>query len=185
KLMNICVSLFSQPQIDPAFFKVARELGETIASRGDTLVYGGASIGLMGEIAKTVQEHNGRVIGIIPEALVDREITYRSADELIVVANMRDRKAMMEDRADAFIALPGGIGTLDEVFEIMNLRALSMVMHPLVLLNQNSFYTPVLEILLRMQEANFLRNQVDDIIHLADDVRGAFAYIDAESQKTL
>ncbi|MBE2184336.1 MAG: TIGR00730 family Rossman fold protein [Anaerolineae bacterium] len=181
--MNICVYCSASPRIDPAFFKVARQLGETIASRGDTLVYGGASIGLMGEIARAVQEHGGRVIGIIPQALVDREVTYRSADELIVVANMRDRKAMMEDRADAFIALPGGIGTLDEVFEIMNLRALSMVMHPLVLLNQNDFYTPVIDILMRMQEANFLRNEIKNIIHLADSVSDAFTYIDLERQK--
>jgi len=176
--MNICVYCSAALHIDAAYFDVARELGERMAQRGDTLVYGGASVGLMGEVARAVQRGSGRVIGVIPRSLVDREIAYHEADELIVTHDMRERKRTMETRSDAFLALPGGIGTLDEVFEIMNLRQLRLTANPLVLLNQDGFYTPIRELLERMHTARFLRSEINDVVGFADNVEDALAMID-------
>ncbi|MEO8396621.1 MAG: TIGR00730 family Rossman fold protein, partial [Chloroflexota bacterium] len=113
--MNICVYCSASNKIAPGYFQLATDLGTAIAQRGDTLVYGGSSAGLMGKLAQTTQEHGGRVIGIIPQSLVDLELAYHNADELLITANMRERKANMEARADAFIALPGGVGTMEEI----------------------------------------------------------------------
>jgi uncharacterized protein (TIGR00730 family) len=105
--MNICVYCSASDNILPEYFTLAADLGRTIAARGDTLVYGGATVGLMGEIARNVHKGGGRVVGIIPQSLVDKEIAYSPADELIVTGGFRERKAAMEERAD-FVALPGG-----------------------------------------------------------------------------
>lgn len=177
--MNICVYCSASPTIDPAYFETARALGEVIARRGDTLVYGGASVGLMGEVARTVQAGGARVIGVIPQALVDREIAWPHADELVVVDTMRERKRIMEARADAFVALPGGIGTLDEVFEIMNLRQLRLTTSPLILLNQAGFYEPVRALLQAMQQASFLRAELHELVQFAPDVAHIFGILDA------
>lgn len=177
--MNICVYCSASTTIAPAYFETARALGAGIARRGDTLVYGGASVGLMGEVARAVQAGGARVIGVIPQALVDREVAFPHADELVVVDTMRERKRIMEARAQAFVALPGGIGTLDEVFEIMSLRQLRLTTSPLILLNQAGFYEPVRALLQEMQQASFLRAALDDLVQFAPDVDSIFASLDA------
>src|SRR3954463_8533975 len=112
--MNITVFSSSSDAVDPRFFEVARELGETIARRQDTLIYGGTNVGLMGALARAARDNGGKVTGGIPNYLADRGITYDDCDDLVVTPNLRDRKAVMEGRADAFIVLPGGFGTLEE-----------------------------------------------------------------------
>lgn len=175
--MNICVYCSASDQIAPQFFEVARELGSLIARRGDTLVYGGASVGLMGCVAEAVQADGGHVVGVIPERLVAREIAYKHADELLVTADMRERKAAMENRADAFFALPGGLGTLEEITEIMNLRKLGYTDKPLVLLNIDGFYDPLVVLLDHMIKGRFL-DAYTELFTLAPDVPTAFKLIE-------
>lgn len=176
--MNICVYCSASDTIDPVFFKMADELGTAIARRGDTLVWGGSSVGLMGTLARTVQANSGRVIGVIPQSLVDLEVAYNNADELFVVANMRERKAGMESRADAFLALPGGVGTMEEVFEIMAARSLKLLDKPLVILNYEHFYDPLVHLLDHMTAANFLRVGYGDMVSFCETVDGALDLID-------
>jgi uncharacterized protein (TIGR00730 family) len=177
--MNICVYCSASITLDPVFHTIAAQLGRGIAERGDVLVYGGGSTGLMGEIARAVHAGGGKVQGVIPQALVEREQAYHTADELIVTQDMRQRKAEMERRADAFVVLPGGIGTLDELFEILSLRQLKLTTKPLVVLNQNGFYDPLYALLTHMRDASFLRTPLDVLLGFAPDVAGVFAYVDA------
>jgi len=176
--VNICVYCSASDKIAPAYFQLATDLGTLIAQRGDTLVYGGSSVGLMGQLARTVQEHGARVIGVIPQALVDKEIAYHNADELVITANMRERKATMEARADAFLALPGGVGTMEEVFEIMAARSLNLLQKPLVLLDHEHFYQPLIQLLEHMQEASFLRVGYETMLYFAPTIDAALEYID-------
>jgi uncharacterized protein (TIGR00730 family) len=176
--LNVCVFCSTSDNILPDYFFLAADLGKAIAARGDTLVYGGATVGLMGEIARNVHKGGGRVIGVIPQSLVDKEFAYSPADELIVTGNFRERKAGMEERADAFVALPGGLGTLEELFEILNLRQLRMLDKPLVLLNHDGFYDPLIRLIEHMQEANFVRTSLQSLCYLSLDVPDTFAYID-------
>ncbi|MEP7291883.1 MAG: TIGR00730 family Rossman fold protein [Chloroflexota bacterium] len=176
--MNICVYCSASDKIAAGYFALAVELGTEIARRGDTLVYGGSSAGLMGELAKTVQANGAKVIGVIPQALVDLEVAYHNADELFITANMRERKAGMEARSDAFVALPGGVGTLEEVFEIMAARSLGIVRKPLVMLNHEQFYDPLIHLLEHMHQANFLRAGYESMVYFAPTVKVALDYVD-------
>ena len=176
--LNICVYCSASDKIAPGYFSLAVELGEAIAKRGDTLVYGGSSVGLMGALARTAQQHGGRVVGVIPEALVAMEVAYNNADELFVTATMRERKAGMEARSDAFLALPGGVGTMEEVFEIMAARSLRIIDKPLVLLNHEHFYDPLIHLLEHMNTANFLRDGYGGMVYFAPTVNAALEYID-------
>ncbi len=176
--MNICVYCSASNNIAPAYFDIATHLGEAIAQRGDTLVYGGSSVGLMGQLARTVQAHGARCIGIIPQALVDMEVAYHNADELVITANMRERKGTMEARADAFLALPGGVGTMEEVFEIMAARSLNLLHKPLVLLNHEQFYDPLIHLLEHMQSAKFLRTGYETMVYFAPTIEAALDHID-------
>jgi len=120
--MNICVYCASSDAVAPAYFRAAETLGQMIAQRGDTLVYGGAGIGLMGALARAVKAGGGHVIGVMPQVLAAESITFALLDELVITDNMRERKARMEALADAFLVLPGGFGTLEELAEILTLR---------------------------------------------------------------
>ncbi len=176
--MNICVYCSASDAIDVKYFKAAAELGAAIAQRGDTLVYGGASAGLMGAVARAAQDGGAWVLGIIPQVLVDMEVAYQNADELLVVSDMRARKAALEARADAFLGLPGGIGTLEEVFEIMTLRYLKLTAKPLVLLNVDGFYEPLVRLLEHMNEGKFLRSGFESLVTFAPTVPAALDLID-------
>lgn len=157
------------------YVALADELGSAIATAGATLIYGGASVGLMGVVAQAVHRSGGRVIGIIPQSLVDREVAYHHADEMIITRDMRERKGQMEARADAFIALPGGIGTLEEVFEIMTLRHLEETTKPLILLNYNGFYDTLVAMLEFMRAERFVRDDHASLYHLAPTAAAAMA----------
>ena len=135
---SICVFCASSSAVAEVYVDVARRLGRRLAERGDRLVYGGGNIGLMGTLATACHERGGYIVGVIPESLKDKELAYEAADELIVTQDMRGRKTIMEKNADAFIALPGGFGTLEELLEIITLRQLHYHDKPVVILNTAS-----------------------------------------------
>lgn len=143
-MARICVYLGSREGRSPAFMKQARELGKLMAERGHMLVYGGARIGLMGALADAALEAGGEVIGVMPDHLVEREQAHFGLTELIRVANMHERKATMAAHADAFVALPGGIGTFEELFEVWTWGYLGLHEKPLALLDTDGFYAPLL-----------------------------------------
>ena len=128
-----------------------------MVTRGWGLVYGGGKTGLMGAVARAVKMGGGRVVGVIPEFMKARELAYDEADELVTVVTMRERKLLMETRADAFVALPGGFGTLEEIMEILTLRQLDVVKKPCVLLSQDGFYDDLLKLFQRMLDDRFFK----------------------------
>ncbi len=144
---SICVYLGSRPGDNPRFAQAATAVGRWIGERGGQLVYGGGRSGLMGTVAEATRLAGGRVLGVIPQALVDKELANHQCDELHIVKNMHERKAMMAERCDAFIALPGGIGTFEELFEVWTWRQLGYHDKPLGLLNVDGYYDGLLAFL--------------------------------------
>jgi uncharacterized protein (TIGR00730 family) len=157
KIRNICVYCGSGPGADPAFVAAARAFGAILADNRIGLVYGGGSVGLMGEIAGAMTERGGRVIGIIPTFLQNREHANTRGD-LIVVRDMHERKQRMFDEADAFVALPGGVGTLEEVVEQMTWAQLGRHKKPILLANVKRFWDPLCALLDHMEELQFIRS---------------------------
>lgn len=132
---TVCVYCASSQRIDPRYLTLASQVGQAIAARHWTLVTGAGSISMMGEVARAVRSHGGHTIGVIPQALVEMEVADHDADELIVTRDMRQRKGIMDERSDAFLALPGGIGTLEELMEVWTARHLRMHPKPIVVLD--------------------------------------------------
>ena len=155
---HICVYSASSEMVAPEYFDVARELGAEIARRGHTLVWGGTNVGLMGACANAAQQGGAKVIGIIPSFIAERGLAYQHADELIVTDDMRQRKALMEQRSDAFVALPGGFGTLEEMFEIITLKQLQRHNKAIVFLNAAGYYEPLGAALEHMYQAQFAKD---------------------------
>jgi hypothetical protein len=156
-LASVCVFCGSSPGVDPGFVAAAEEVGRLLATQGRRLVYGGGRIGLMGAVADAALAHGGEVIGVIPRALVEKEVAHAGLTELRVVASMHDRKAAMADLADGFLALPGGIGTLEEFFEIWTWGQLGLHHKPFGLLNVAGFFDPLLAFLDQLTEQRFVR----------------------------
>jgi uncharacterized protein (TIGR00730 family) len=154
---SICVFCGSSTGRDPRHLAAAESLGAALARNGLRLVYGGGSIGLMGAVAKSVLANGGQVTGIIPEFLLRREIMLDGVEDFHIVPDMHTRKMMMFDRADAFVALPGGIGTLEEVVEQMTWAQLGRHRKPIVLADIGGFWTPLMEILAHMAAEAFIR----------------------------
>ena len=150
---------------DPRFEEAARELGRTMAERGLELVYGGGRLGLMGIVADTVIAYGGRTYGVIPRALVDKEVAHTGLTELITVTTMHERKAKMTELCDAFVCLPGGIGTLDEMFEAWTWNALGYHCQPFALLNVAGFWTPFVEFMGHVSRSGFLsQRRLDQLL---------------------
>jgi uncharacterized protein (TIGR00730 family) len=147
----LCVYCGSSTGTDPAFVKTAQDFGRILAQNGIHLVYGGGSIGLMGAIASSVIEHGGHVTGVIPEFLTVAERPQRLAQELIVTRDMHERKRIMFERADAFVALPGGLGTLEELVEQMTWAQLGRHKKPILVANINGFWDPLLALIAHMR----------------------------------
>lgn len=139
-IQSICVFCASSNAVDGVYLAAATDLGRRMGEAGIDLVYGGASIGLMGAVARGVHEAGGKVTGVLPKFFKKTEIEYGDADELIVTKTMRERKAIMDERSDAFIVLPGGVGTLEEAMEIFSLIQLKQTLKPLVFVNTEGFY---------------------------------------------
>ncbi|WP_457943663.1 TIGR00730 family Rossman fold protein [Vreelandella alkaliphila] len=163
-MARICVYLGSREGNTPAFRQAANTLGTAIADRGHTLVYGGARIGLMGALANATLDAGGKVIGVMPDHLVEREQAHFGLTELIRVPNMHERKATMAANADAFIALPGGIGTFEELFEIWTWGYLGLHEKPMGLLDTDSFYAPLLTFLDSTVSHGFLAQTTRDML---------------------
>lgn len=176
---HICVYSSSSDMVAPEFFSVARELGATIASRGHTLVWGGTNVGLMGACAQAAQQGGARVIGIIPAFIADHGLAYEKADELIVTDDMRQRKALMEERADAFVALPGGFGTLEEMFEIITLKQLRRHNKAIVFLNAGGYYEPLAAAMEHMYQAKFAKAAYRQMYAMAPDVASAIDHVES------
>lgn len=154
--MNVCVFCGSSTGKDAIFADIASETGKLLARSGHSIVYGGGNIGLMGIIADAALAHGGKVIGVIPDFLMQREVGHRGLTQLVIVNSMHERKKRMADLADVFIALPGGWGTLDELAEILTWRQLGLIRQPIGLLNIDSFFTPLVEQMKIMSEKGFL-----------------------------
>lgn len=161
RIARICVYCGSSPGRDPAFARSAAELGRNMAAAGISLVYGGGDVGLMGIVARSVLEGGGHVTGIIPDFLRNRENMIEEAQELIVVSDMHTRKQMMFERADAFVALPGGIGTLEELVEQMTWSQLGQHRKPILLLDIQGFWRPLITLLDHMRGQGFIRPGLD------------------------
>ena len=156
KVRRICVFCGSSPGARPEFGAAAEQLGHALAGAGIGLVYGGASVGLMGRLADSALAAGGEVIGVIPRALVDQEVAHHGLADLRVVGSMHERKALMADLADGFIALPGGMGTLDELFEILTWAQLGLHHRPIGLLDVAGYFAPLLAFLDGAVAARFL-----------------------------
>jgi len=153
---SICVYLGSRAGEHPAFTEAAEAVGHWIGEQGGELVYGGGTSGLMGVLARATHRAGGRVVGIIPQTLVDKELANRLSDELHIVQTMHERKAMMAERSDAFLALPGGIGTLEELFEAWTWRQLGYHDKPIGLLDTGGYYRQMLAFLEHARDCGFM-----------------------------
>ena len=167
--MRICVFCGSSPGHNSQYMAAARHLGSLLADRGIGLVYGGASVGLMGALADAVMDKGGEVIGVMPQGLVDFEVAHHRLDDLRIVGSMHERKALMTDLSDAFIALPGGIGTLEETFEMLTWAQLGFHPKPVALLDIGGFYIKLIGFLDHVVEAGFLRPEHRSILMCEPD----------------
>ena len=177
---QICVYCSSSDRIEAVYFRAAEALGRLLAKRGHTLVYGGGNVGLMGALARAVHAHGGNVFGVIPEALKGKEgIAYDLADELVVTQTMQERKAHMFSRADAFLVLPGGFGTLEEFMEVLTLRQLDYHRKPIALVNTAGFYEPLVALFDHFYTRGFAHAAHQALYHLAPTPEDALAYLEA------
>jgi uncharacterized protein (TIGR00730 family) len=173
----ICVFCASSSTIDPRYLRLAAEVGERIGSGGHQLVSGGGRVSMMGAVAAAARANGAHTIGVIPHQLVRAEVADTDADELIVVDNMRERKAIMDARSDAFIVLPGGIGTLEEFFEVWTAHSLDMHPKPVVVIDPDGFYEPLWAFITSMIETGFVRQAAWDGLHRVAGVDEAFSLI--------
>lgn len=157
KIRTVCVYCGSGPGTNPQFVEAAVAFGKILAKNGIRLVYGGGSIGLMGAVATSVLDHGGMVTGIIPDFLTARENVLKRVQELIVTPDMHERKRLMFERSDAFVALPGGIGTLEELVEQLTWQQLGRHSKPVLLANTDGFWEPLLVLLAHMRATEFIR----------------------------
>jgi len=156
-IKSICVYCASGPGKNPVFVEAAKSFGRVLAEHGIRLVYGGGAVGLMGAVAESVLDHGGNVTGVIPEFLVDREHMLARVQERVITRDMHERKREMFERADAFVALPGGIGTLEELVEQMTWAQLGRHKKPILILNTEKFWDPLCALLDHMEKLAFIR----------------------------
>lgn len=184
QLTVYCGSNFGET---PAYHQAATQLGKYLADHQITLVYGGGKVGLMGTIADSVLTHDGQAIGVIPQFLADKEVAHTGLNELIITPDMATRKLKLIELADAFIALPGGIGTYEELFEVLSLAQLRQHAKPIGVLNIERFFDPLLTMLAQTAQAGFMPSQNLDLLCVADNLGELFVkmqqYQFVESQK--
>jgi hypothetical protein len=170
KIHKICVYCGSGPGTDPAFVASARAFGAILAKNGIGLVFGGGSVGMMGAIAKSVLDHGGHATGIIPEFLVARELALKGVNDLVVTRDMHERKRKMFEMADAFVAMPGGIGTLEEIVEQITWVQLGRHRKPILLANIKGFWDPLCALIDHMKNLEFIRGDLNFDLLVADKV---------------
>lgn len=166
---SLCIYCGSRNGADPRFAQVATEVGHWIGAHGGQLVYGGGNNGLMGVLASAALEAGARVVGVIPHSMVEREWAKRDCTELHIVDNMHQRKSMMAERADAFLALPGGIGTFEELFEVWSWRMLQFHRKPVGLLDQDGYYAPLLQFLRQGVRHGFMNEAQMELLTVESD----------------
>ncbi|MGZ5914118.1 MAG: LOG family protein [Hyphomicrobium sp.] len=182
---SVCVYCGSGLGKNPAYMAAARTLGAELAAHHIGLVYGGGSLGLMGEVARATLDHGGQVTGIIPSFLTEKEQMIRDADELIITEDMHERKRIMFERSDAFVALPGGVGTLEELVEQLTWVQLGRHTKPVVVANIDGFWNPVLSLLTHMKADSFIRPGLEVSFSVVDDAKKIVPAILAASTKHL
>jgi cytokinin riboside 5'-monophosphate phosphoribohydrolase len=178
KIKNLCVYCSSSDALNPVYFEFGKELGTQMTRHKVNLVYGGAKVGLMGVVAKAVKQSGGKVIGVIPTIIHEKDLAYPDADELIITKDMRERKATMEVMADAFVALPGGFGTLEEIAEVITLKQLGQHNKPIILLNINNFYNSLLSQFEVFFEQDFSKPEFKNSFFVANTVADIFEHIE-------
>jgi cytokinin riboside 5'-monophosphate phosphoribohydrolase len=176
-IQAVTVYCSSSKRVASHYLDAARELGEGIARAGWILIYGGNCVGCMGVLADGARGAGGKVVGITPQLLKDRGIADEKCDELIVTEGVRERKALLEKRGDAFVALPGGIGTMEEVFEILVGKSLGYHTKPIVLVNVEGYWTPMMEMLEHGVRGGFIREGATELIFLASNAGEAIEYL--------
>jgi uncharacterized protein (TIGR00730 family) len=170
RVRRLCVYCGSAGAVDERYRAAARDLGDALAAAGIELVFGGGRIGLMGILADAVLARGGRVVGIIPELLRDAELAHAGASELVVVASMHERKRLMAERADAFAILPGGIGTLDEAFEIITWRQLGLHTKPIFVVDVAGFWRPLMKLLDHLIATGFVAPLIPRLLTVVPDI---------------
>lgn len=173
----ITVYCSSSEHLAVAYYDAGRELGRAIAANGWRLVYGGNNIGLMGVLADAVRASGGKVVGVTPKLFCDKGMDDKSCEELLVTDGMRDRKAILEERGDAYIAMPGGLGTFEEIFEIIVGKQLGFHNKPIVLLNVNDYWSPLLELLERAIEQKFIKPKARELFFVTSSIVDAIGHI--------
>jgi uncharacterized protein (TIGR00730 family) len=168
EIRSLCVLCGSREGTDPAYRRSAIRLGQLMAERGVRLVYGGGSIGLMGVIADAVIEAGGEVVGVIPDFLIRYEVGHRSLTDLVVTESMHDRKRRMFEMADAFVVLPGGLGTLDETFEIVTWKQLRLHDSPIIVLDVNGYWSPLVALVHAAIRGGFAHPEVAELITVVE-----------------
>ncbi len=152
---TVCIFCASSNAVDPMYLEAAREVGRLCATFGLTLLYGGGKVGLMGAAAVAAHAHGGKVIGVIPETLMNREVAYMEADEMVVTRTLFERKEIMIERSGAFLVLPGGFGTLDELLEVITLKQLGVHDKPIYFLTANGYFDPLIDYFTQMERERF------------------------------
>jgi hypothetical protein len=169
-MKSICIFCGSKSGNNPAFISAAQELGKLLAQKNIALVYGGATNGLMGEVANAALAHNGKVIGVIPTLIADRELAHKTLTELHIVDSMQTRKTKLLELSDAFICLPGGVGTMDELFEVLAFTHLGVSTKPCGLLNIQKYYEGIINFLDHGTASGFIPNEVRDHVVVEETV---------------
>jgi len=175
----ICVFCASSNSVEPRWLELARTVGVVLAKRGHQVVSGGGRVGMMGTLAAGARSAGGHTLGVIPQSLVDLEVADHDADELVVTDGMAARKIVMIDRADAFLVLPGGLGTLDELFEVWTTATLGLHRKPVVLLDEDGFYAPLLDWLDGLVTTGFVRPTALAVLKVATSLDDAMALLES------
>jgi uncharacterized protein (TIGR00730 family) len=176
----VCVYCSSSERIDPSYVALARELGAELARRGHSLVSGGGRVSMMGAVAAAARAGGAHTVGVIPQALVGWEVADDDADELVVTPDMRTRKATMDERSDAFIALPGGIGTLEELLEVWVARSLGLHSKPVVVLDPDGSYAGLRAVVASLEERGFVRAEANAVLGWTTTVAQALDLVQAQ-----
>ncbi len=176
-MRRICVFCGSKPGTNPEFIQLAKGLGEELAQSGIELVFGGGHAGMMGAVADAVISNGGRVTGIIPEALVERESAHKGISKLITVPDMHSRKSKMYELSDAFIVLPGGLGTMDEFFEVFTWIQIGYHDKPLILMNSSQYYEPLLHFLDQMVDKGYTGSEIRNKLIVIENLRQIQAHL--------
>lgn len=174
---NICVYCSSSNYLDEKYYKLAQALGEKIANNGYGLVYGGTIVGCMGQIANSVIHHGGKVLGVVPQRIADAGLSHPELAKIIITKDMRERKAKMEANSEIFIAIPGGFGTFEEIFEIIVAKQLGYHQKPIIFLNLDGFYDPLFQMFENVYREKFTKEESRDLYFITNNIDEIFTYI--------